>query len=103
MAEKLSGMEMMVKSLLKAAGFDPTEITKATVTVVQQMQDGLKLVTDRLGAIMREQEIAKMERRAIMHHLGVPVSDDTKFTVPAEILPPEAMAENHGNKANGKG
>lgn len=86
---KLSGMEMMVQSLLKAAGFDPTEITKATVTVVQQMQGGLQLVTDRLADIIREQQISKMERRAIMAHLGVPFADDSKFTAPAEILSPE--------------
>lgn len=81
MTNKLSGMEMMISSVLKMAGFDPKELTQATVTVVQQMQGGLSSVVLKLESLEREAQIAKLERRAIMDHLGIKAM--------GEILPPE--------------
>lgn len=76
MAEKLSGMEMMIQSLMKAAGFNPKEITEATVMVVKQMQDGLTTLNQNMGHLLREAQIAKLERRAIMDQLGIQVAPE---------------------------
>ena len=89
---KLSGMEMMIQSLMKAAGFNPEEIAKATVTVVDQMRNGLALVNTNLEAIRKEQEIAKLERHTIMQHLGIVMN--------GEILPPQLENKPGNVKAN---
>lgn len=88
---KLSGMEMMMNSLLRAAGFDPTEITKSVTVVVSEIQGGLRATVDRMSAIESEQK----QIRALLEHICVQLKIPP---MPAgEILPPVAISnsENH--------
>ena len=61
---KLSGMEMMLNSLLKAAGFDPNEIAKNIQITVKGFQDATVALQKRLDAIHAEQQLmnARLER-----------------------------------------
>lgn len=68
-----SGMEMMLNSLLKAAGFDPTELKKNIEETVSGFQQMARTIGERLEAIDKRQAIidARLERMEI--HLGVSV------------------------------
>lgn len=79
MAQKLSGMEMMMQSLMRAAGFDPVEIQTAMVQVVNDMRNGLKDLVDTTARIEQNQIIMQREINDIREHLAIPND--------AEILP----------------
>jgi len=88
--QKLSGMEMMMNSLLRAAGFDPQELTKSVTVVVAEIQGGLRATVDRMTAIEAEQKYNRALLEHIIRELKIP-------PMPAgEILPPVA----HLNGAN---
>ncbi len=71
MAEKMSGMEMMMNSLLKAAGFDPTELKLAIENTIGGFQNMAREIFNRIDAIDKRQAIidARLERLEL--HLGV--------------------------------
>lgn len=49
--QKLSGIEMMMNSLLKAAGFDPRIIADNVVKTVKEFQDATAALQHRLDAV----------------------------------------------------
>lgn len=62
--EKLSGMEMMMNSLLRAAGFDPTELRENITQGITGFQTAIKALQSRLDQID-----ARLER--IENHLEI--------------------------------
>jgi DNA-binding transcriptional MerR regulator len=62
--EKPSGMEIMMKSLLKMMGFNPEEVKTAMQTVVTDLQEGLARVGNLLQEIKEGQSVidARIER-----------------------------------------
>jgi hypothetical protein len=52
---KLTGVEMMLNSLMRAAGFNPDEIQKQMALVIGGFQGGLNKVAETLVAIQKEQ------------------------------------------------
>ena len=64
MAEKLSGMEMMMHSLLKAAGFNPQELIATVEKTVTGFQQATEALQARLNAIDETNRImsAQLER-----------------------------------------
>lgn len=62
---KLSGMEMMLNSLMKAAGFNPVEIQKQMGIVINGFQNGLNELGNSLKAIHAEQQRARMIQEKI--------------------------------------
>ncbi len=88
---KLSGMEMMMNSLLRAAGFDPKELTSSVTVVVSEIQGGLKATVERMTAIEAETRRNRLLLEHIIRELKIP-------PFPAgEVLPPVALlnSENH--------
>lgn len=83
--QKLSGMEMMMNSLLRAAGFDPQELTKSVTVVVAEIQGGLRATVDRMSAIEAEQKRISAMLEHICRELKIPVPSA------GEILPPVAQ------------
>ena len=69
---KLSGMEMMVNSLLRAAGFNPVEIQQAMTAVISQVTKSLKECSDSLASIHEEQRKQRAMLEAIMKELRIP-------------------------------
>lgn len=86
MAEKLSGMEMALKSLLKVAGFDAGEVAKQMGFVVNEMQQGLRSTVERMTGIEKEQK----RTLALLEH----ICRELKIApLPAgEILPPVPLS-----------
>lgn len=58
--EKLSGMEMMMNSVMRAAGFDPKLIADGMTKVVHDIQNGLMQVADSLKSIHDEQKVQRL-------------------------------------------
>ena len=56
MSEPLSGMERMMQSLMRAAGFDPKEVMGQMGTVIAQITGGLKHVATTLDNLLEEQK-----------------------------------------------
>lgn len=84
---KLSGMEMMMQSLMRAAGFDPTEIQAAMVQVVNDMRNGLQNLNDTVTRIETAQHsdhqlLIQVQKDLIdiREHLGISNAN-------AEVLP----------------
>ena len=71
MAEKMTGMEMMMNSLLKAAGFDPTELKAAIENTIGGFQAMAKAIFDRIDAIDKRQSIIDARLERLENHLGV--------------------------------
>lgn len=70
MAEaKLSGMEMMMQSLLRAAGFNPQELEKNIGLVVGHMQQALNACGQALVEIKEEQKAQRVLLEAIYRDL----------------------------------
>ena len=69
--EKLSGIEMMLNSLMRAAGFNPKEVVGQMSTVVKSMQDGLQSVVETLERIESEQKRQAVVMAAIQRDLHI--------------------------------
>lgn len=69
--QKLSGMEMMLNSLMKAAGFNPQEIQQQMAVVIGGFKNGLDALVGEVKAIREEQEKAKLQRELIMRDLSI--------------------------------
>jgi len=91
MTQKLSGMEMMMNSLLRAAGFDPQELTKSVTVVVAEIQGGLRATVERMTAIEASQNYNRLLLEHIIRELKIPPM------TAVEILPPVSQlnSENH--------
>lgn len=61
MTEKLSGMEMMLNSLLKAAGFDPSVIRKNIEDAAGSFKGAIDALASRLDAI--DNRMAQIDAR----------------------------------------
>lgn len=99
MAEKLSGIEMMLNSLMRAAGFDPKEVVGQMSTVVKAMQDGLASVDTRLNCVMENQKIilanqASMQRDLHIIKCALGVNDPQPLLSNGAHAPEEGDTEN---------
>ena len=71
MAENKSGMEMMINSLLRAAGFDAEELKKNISDTIGGFQLMAKSIFDKLESIDAEQKIISIRLERLEKHLGV--------------------------------
>lgn len=64
MAEKMSGIEMVLNSLMKSAGIDPVEIQKNIASFAEGLKTGLENTHKLLLEIREEQRVtsARLER-----------------------------------------
>ncbi|HEY6019844.1 MAG TPA: hypothetical protein VIY48_08040 [Candidatus Paceibacterota bacterium] len=58
--QKLSGMELMLHNLMRAAGIDPQEIARNVETTVKQFQAGMQHMENRLAQI--DARLERIER-----------------------------------------
>ena len=79
MTEKPSGMEMMLNSLLKAAGFDPKLIVQNVENFAQQFQGALAQLQARLDMID-----ARLERLEIALEVAS-LKEDNEAAIPVRL------------------
>jgi len=80
--QKLSGMEQMLNSLLKAAGFDPRQITENIDKTVKGFQGAMQALQDRLDKIDQRQTIIDARLERIEIHLAIsPRTEDNGETI----------------------
>lgn len=72
---KLSGFEMMVQSLMRAAGFDPAEMVKDMTAVVDDIKSGLRIIGDNLTAIKNEQAAQRIILNQIVRDVAILKAD----------------------------
>jgi hypothetical protein len=91
-AQKLTGPEMMIRSVLRAMGVNPQEIVAMMTTVIGEMQGGLKATVE----TMQRLEIQQQENRKLLLHimaeLKIPMPEagahGSNGVLSGEILPP---------------
>lgn len=71
MAEQKSGMEMMLASLMKAAGFDPKQLEKAIVETVDGFRQMVVALGERLDKIDQKQAVIDARLERIEHALNL--------------------------------
>jgi hypothetical protein len=71
MAEKLSGIEMMMQSLLKAAGFDPDAMRTAIDKTVNDFMDAINRLTRELSNTNARLVAIETDLQAIKDKLGI--------------------------------
>jgi hypothetical protein len=69
--QKLSGMEMMLNSLMRAAGFNPNELAGQMTVVIKQVLGGLDHVVKSLEELKEEQKRQGLEIAAIRRDLHI--------------------------------
>lgn len=99
MAEKLSGIEMMLNSLMRAAGFDPKEVVGQMTTVVKAMQDGLSSVDNRLNMVMEAQKIILANQAAMQRDMHI-IKCALGINDPKPLLINGAHAPEEGDQIN---
>lgn len=70
MAEPLNGMERMMNSLMRAAGFNPEEIQKQMGTVVTQVVTALDTTAKKMQQIHEEQQAQREMLERIIQDLN---------------------------------
>lgn len=75
-----SGMEMMLNSLMRAAGFDPAQLEKAIVETVNGFREMVLALGKRLDEIDKRQAVidARLERIEIALSLQPDKANDAK-------------------------
>ena len=90
---KLSGMEMMLNSMMRAAGFDPKIIVEGMTTVISQIQGGLQATVDSLTRIETGQKEQRFLIENLYRELKIPMPDagamQDKHVLSGEIIPPQ--------------
>jgi len=89
---KLTGPEMMIRSILRAMGVNPQEIVGMMTTVIGEMQGGLATTVKTMLEIQAEQKSQRVLLEALCRELKIPVPDTGAHHAngvgSAEILPP---------------
>lgn len=86
---KLTGMEMMIQSLLKAAGFDAAVIEQHMISVVKQITGSL----DQAAHSMRNMELELMQHRALLEKLNYDIGVLKLVAGIQDYDPPQLTAE----------
>lgn len=85
--ERLTGPEMMLRSVMKAMGVNPEQIMGDMNTVIKAMTGGLQDTVTTLHAIRLEQREQRLLLEALFRELKIPLPHIGE-------LPPLALIEN---------
>jgi len=90
--QKLTGPEMMIRSVLRAMGVNPQEIVGMMTTVISEMQGGLATTVKTMLEIQQEQKAQRVLLEALCRELKIPVPEAGAIHANGvgsqEILPP---------------
>lgn len=96
--QKLSGPEMMIRSVMRVMGVDPKALTEMMTTVIGEMQTGLRMTVETMQRLELKQDENRRLLLHIIHELKIPMPDASHMNGHAvgsvEILPPEQSKGN---------